>query len=85
MPRSPTGQVATPVIAAFSKIADIHALARFSNPGDRSKLEAQGVTTIQADLACDDLSLLPTDFDYVINFAVVKTGNFEYELKANRS
>lgn len=79
----PTGQVAMPVVAAFTQIADIYALARFSNHADQEKLEAMGAKTIKADLASDDLSHLPTDFDYVLNFAVVKTGKFEYDLKAN--
>lgn len=79
----PTGQVAMPVVEAFTKVADIYALARFSNPADQQTMESMGAKTIKADLASDDLSHLPTDFDYVVNFAVVKTGDFEYDLKAN--
>jgi nucleoside-diphosphate-sugar epimerase len=79
----PTGQVALPVVEQFAKQADVYALARFSNTDDRGKIEAMGVKTLQADLADDDLGHLPTDFDYVINFAVVKSGQFDYDLRAN--
>lgn len=80
----PTGQVARPVVEAWSSFADIYALARFSNPEHRQQLEALGATCIAADLADPGgLSALPDDFDYVLNFAVVKSGNFDYDLAAN--
>ena len=81
----PTGQVAAPVIAAWRKEqADITALARFSDPAAREALEAQGVRCLQADLADPEaLTGLPADFDYVLNFAVVKTDSFDYDLAAN--
>lgn len=80
----PTGQVAAPVIAAWSGQAEITALARFSDPAGRTALEGQGVRCLQADLADPDaLTGLPADFDYVLNFAVVKTDSFDYDLAAN--
>ena len=80
----PTGQVAAPVIAAWREQADITALARFSDPAGREALEAQGVRCLQADLADPEaLAGLPADFDYVLNFAVVKTDSFDYDLAAN--
>lgn len=80
----PTGQVAAPVIAAWKEQADITALARFSDPAAREALEAQGVRCLQADLADPEaLTGLPADFDYVLNFAVVKTDSFDYDLAAN--
>lgn len=80
----PTGQVAAPVIAAWAEQAEITALARFSDPAAREALEAQGVRCLQADLADPDaLAGLPADFDYVLNFAVVKTDSFDYDLAAN--
>ncbi len=80
----PTGQVAAPVVEALSQIAEVMALARFSDPKAREALEAKGVQTVAADLA-DKTSLqnCPDDFDYVLNFAVVKSGNFDYDLAAN--
>ena len=80
----PTGQVANPVIAAWKDQAEITALARFSDPAAREVLEAQGVRCLQADLADPEaLAGLPADFDYVLNFAVVKTDSFDYDLAAN--
>jgi UDP-glucuronate 4-epimerase len=80
----PTGQVAEPVVAAFAKIADVYGLARFSKAEDRQRIESLGATCLQADLADpDSLQGLPDDFDYVLNFAVVKTDDFDYDLAAN--
>ena len=80
----PTGQVAMPVVEHFAKIADVYALARFRKAADREAIEALGATVVAADLS-DKVSLdaLPDDFDYVLNFAVVKSGDFEYDLAAN--
>lgn len=80
----PTGQVALPVVQALSAIADVTALARFSDDNSRQTVEAMGAKTVKADLADKStLANCPTDFDYVINFAVVKSGDFDYDLKAN--
>jgi UDP-glucuronate 4-epimerase len=80
----PTGQVALPVVEHLAKIADVYALARFRKEEDRSAIEALGATTLQADLAdAASLEQVPDDFDYVLNFAVVKSGDFEYDLAAN--
>ena len=80
----PTGQVAKPVVEHFAKIADVYALARFRKASERAEIEALGATTVQADLADPgSFADLPADFDYVLNFAVVKTGDFAYDLAAN--
>lgn len=80
----PTGQVAQPVVEAWSGIADVYALARFSKAEDRERIESLGATCLQADLAePGSLEGLPDDFDYVLNFAVVKSGDFDYDLAAN--
>jgi UDP-glucuronate 4-epimerase len=78
-----TGQVATPVVAALARTSEVYALARFNRAGVRDALEQQGVATIAADLAQGDLSAVPQDIDYVLNFAIVRTGNFDHDLKAN--
>ena len=80
----PTGQVARPVVEHFAGIADVYALARFRKAEDRALVEGLGATVVQADLAdAASLQQLPGDFDYVLNFAVVKSGNFDYDLAAN--
>ena len=80
----PTGQVAEPVVAAWAGQCDLYALARFSKAEDRSRIEALGATCLSVDLSDPEgLAEVPTDFDYVLNFAVVKTGDFDYDLAAN--
>ncbi len=80
----PTGQVAEPVVAAWASRAEVHTLARFSNAGDRDRIEALGARCVAVDLANPaGLADLDRDFDYVLNFAVVKSGNFDYDLAAN--
>ena len=80
----PTGQVALPVVEHFAKIADVYALARFRKAEDRELIEGLGATVLQADLAdASSLAAVPEDFDYVLNFAVVKSGDFDYDLAAN--
>lgn len=80
----PTGQVALPVVERLTKTAQVYALARFSKDEDRQRIEALGATTIKADLAdTASLQAVPEDLDYVLNFAVAKTGDFDYDLAAN--
>lgn len=79
----PTGQVARPVVAELAQRNEVFALARFSKAEDEAGIQALGATTIRADLATDSLSDLPGDLDYVLNYAVVKTGDFDYDLAAN--
>jgi UDP-glucuronate 4-epimerase len=80
----PTGQVALPVVEHLAKTADVYALARFRNPEDRERIENLGATVLQADLADrESLAVVPEDCDYVLNFAVVKSGDFDYDLAAN--
>ena len=80
----PTGQVAEPVVAAWAPVADVYVLARFSSEQDIQRMQDLGATCLKVDLADPQgLTQVPTDFDYVLNFAVVKTGNFDYDLAAN--
>lgn len=80
----PTGQVALPVVAAYAKTAEVFALARFHRDEDATRIRELGATPIKADLA-DPTSLraLPADVDYVLNFAVAKSGRWAVDLKAN--
>jgi nucleoside-diphosphate-sugar epimerase len=79
-----TGQVAEPVVAAFAGRADVTALARFARDEDRQRIAALGASCVSADLAdSEGLANVPDDFDYVLNFAVTKTGDFDYDLAAN--
>ena len=81
----PASQVGFPIARALVRDNEMHGLARFTNPADRERLQAIGVRCLQADLATDSFAHIPDDFTYVLNFAVVKSrdGNFEYDLAAN--
>jgi len=79
----PTSQVGRPVVAALSGDNEVWGLARFSKPDDRAGIEALGAKTVAVDLADGALDEVPTDFDYVLHFAVVKSGDFAYDLRAN--
>ncbi len=79
----PTSQVALPVVEALAKNNQVFGLARFSKAADREKVEALGAETLAVDLAEADFDLVPRDFSIVLHFAVVKSGDFEYDLAAN--
>lgn len=79
----PASQVALPIAREFAKHNEVYGLARFSNPADRGVMESMGVKCIAADLAKDSFDDVPEDFTYVLDFAVLKSGNFDYDLAAN--
>jgi UDP-glucuronate 4-epimerase len=75
----PTGQVAEPVTRALARENDVWGVARFSDAGARSRLEAAAVTCVPLDLAAGDFSALPDDFDHVLNFAVMRGGDADWD------
>lgn len=79
----PASQVGLPIARELAKHNQVYGLARFSDAKDRSRLEAFGVKCIKADLAQDTFAGVPDDFAYVLDFAVVKTDNFDSDLAAN--
>ncbi len=79
----PTSQVGRPVVRKLAEKNDVYGLARFSKQEDRAAIEALGASTLAVDLADGDFGEVPDDFDYVLNFAVVKSGDFSYDLQAN--
>jgi UDP-glucuronate 4-epimerase len=79
----PTGQVALPVTLALAAHNDVIGLARFRDAVARARLEAAGVTCIETNLAAGDFTDVPTDVDYVLNLAVVKSNRWEVDLAAN--
>ncbi len=79
----PTSQVALPIARALAARNEVYGVARFTSLRDREQLEAFGVNCIRADLASDSFADLPDDFTYVLDFAVVKTSDFDYDLAAN--
>lgn len=79
----PTSQVARPVVAQLAQTNEVIGLARFSKREDRDAIEAMGASTLAVDLAEGKLQSVPEDVDYVLHFAVVKSGDFQYDMKAN--
>ena len=78
-----TGQVAEPVAIALAADNEVVAGARFRDGAARERLEAAGVRCVPIDLAGGDVSGLPADADYVVNFAVAKSNEWEQDLRAN--
>lgn len=79
----PTGQVAVPVAKALAADNEVWGIARFTDSAARADLEESGVRCEPVNLASGDFTGLPTDFDYVINLAVAKSGRWEKDLAAN--
>lgn len=81
----PTGQVALPVALALARENEVWGVARFSDAAARERLEAAGVRCVVADIGDGDFRELPGDFDYVLNLAVSKSpdGDFDADLRAN--
>jgi len=78
-----TGQVAFPVALALAAGNDVVATARFSDGAKRAQLEAAGVTCVGTDLVRGSIADLPSDVDYVCNFAVVKSNRWEIDMAGN--
>jgi UDP-glucuronate 4-epimerase len=79
----PTSQVAVPVVRELARDNEVWGLARFRKSEDREAIEKLGARTVAADLAEGEFGELPNDFDVVLHFAVVKSGDFDYDLRAN--
>lgn len=79
----PTGQIADPVARALAADNEVWGIARFTNPAARESLEKAGIRCQAVNLAAGDFAGLPDDFDYVLNLAVAKSGNWEKDLAAN--
>ncbi|MGH9301930.1 MAG: NAD-dependent epimerase/dehydratase family protein [Acidimicrobiales bacterium] len=79
----PTGLVATPVTLALSRSNEVWGVARFRDPVLRRNLMDAAVRCVDINLVDGDFAHLPTDFDYVLNLAVVKSGRFDKDLVAN--
>jgi UDP-glucuronate 4-epimerase len=75
----PTGQVALPITLALAQENDVWGIARFSDDAARERLDVAGVTCVAQDLAATDFSMVPEDFDYVLNLAVLKGTNDDWD------
>ena len=57
--------------------------ARFTNAAARDDLAAAGVNTIRVDLGTADFAEVPDDLDYVLNFTVSRTNDWDVDFAAN--
>ena len=78
-----TGQVAEPVAGALARDNEVYGAARFTDAAARDRLSAAGVRCVAVDLGRGELGALPADADYVLNFAVTKTNDWDADLEAN--
>lgn len=78
-----TGQVAESLAIALAADNDVTGLARFTDTASRGRLEDAGVRCVPADLVAADFEGVPTAADVLLNFAVTKTQQWEYDLLAN--
>jgi len=78
-----TGQVAMPVARALAKDNHVVALARFRDATSRDVLQDAGIECVSVDLADPDFSVVPDDIEVVMNFAVVKSGRWDVDLRGN--
>lgn len=78
-----TGQVASPVALALAADNEVWGIARFTDLAARAVLEQAGVRCEAVNLAAGDFTRLPSDFDYVLNLAVAKSGKWDKDLAAN--
>ena len=78
----PASQVALPLVRSLAARNEVFGLARFGRAADREAVEAAGARPVAADLA-ESLDAVPADVDYVLHFAVVKSGDWGYDLRAN--
>jgi nucleoside-diphosphate-sugar epimerase len=78
-----TGQVGFPVAMALSRDNHVWAVSRFTDRDKRASLEAAGATCVPVDLAGGEFSNVPADVDYLVNFAVSKSNDWERDIAAN--
>lgn len=79
----PTGQVALPVARALAADNEVWGIARFTNTAAREALEKAGVRCQTVNLAAGEFTGIPDDFEYVLNLAVAKSGDWDKDLGAN--
>jgi nucleoside-diphosphate-sugar epimerase len=65
-----SGRVAFPIARALAQSNEVWGVARFTDPGSPSRLEAAGVRPVALDVAAADFSTLPDDFTHVFHAAM---------------
>ena len=78
-----TGMVGGPLAVKLAADNTVFGGARFTNPAARDELAAAGATPIRVDLGSADFDELPGDLDYVLNFAVARSNDWDADFAAN--
>lgn len=79
-----TSQVGLPIARELVAAgAEVLALGRYGGKGSREQVEGVGALPVVADLAEGRFDGVPADPDYVLNFAVLKDGDFETDIRMN--
>ena len=81
----PTSTVGLPVTVDLAARNEVWGIARFGNAVAKQQLEDAGVRCETVDLATSDFTEIPDDFDYVVNFAIARGGDadWDHDLAAN--
>jgi UDP-glucuronate 4-epimerase len=74
-----SGAVATPIVRALAGGNEVHALARLRGPDDAQPLCELGATPLPFDLAAGSFADLDDDYDLVLNFAVRRSTDHDFE------
>lgn len=76
-----TGLVARPIIRALASDNDVVGLARFRQAGAEEELRSVGAIPFPFDLANGDFGEIPDDFTVVLNFAVDRNYEADFDLQ----
>jgi nucleoside-diphosphate-sugar epimerase len=78
------GQVAFPLASGLARAGhEVWGLARLRKPEECLRFEKAGLRPFAADLSDPRLDDLPRDFDWLLHFAVAKSGKWARDLAAN--
>lgn len=77
------GQVGLPVGEHLSRQNVVFALARLTRAEDEELIRALGAIPVKDDLGNGQVPEVPADLGYAFSYAVVKSGDFGYDLSAN--
>jgi UDP-glucuronate 4-epimerase len=80
-----TSEVAKPVAIALAKENEVYGAARWRDAAAKEPFEAGGVKPVRLDLVKAEMDDLPEAVDYVVHFAVVKSGKWSIDLDGNVS
>jgi len=75
----PTSTVGLPVTLDLATRNEVWGIARFGDAAAKARLEDAGVRCEVVDLATSDFDEIPDDFDYVVNFAIARGGDTDWD------